>query len=297
MNKKQFLLLLALLLIIASLAFVQKNLDMGSYRTKEVVLTSSSLSLVDTIRITQREKNTILQKQGGVWMLTSPSTSSADTKKVEDLLGRIKLLTKSEIVTTNKDTWDVYGVDATGLRIELLENNKKVFGYVLGKVSEDYTSVYLRQDDENTVYRSKGLLRDEFTVDSSFFRSKELTNFSEKDIAEIIVKKGNKKINITHNGAAWESVPKSKESASVPTLGSLLLQLRILSFPTNGPIAAEIQTSPEYKIFLSRSNKDLKSIIFYVKRDGGTLYGSLEGSTEVFTLDLNTASMLDKLFQ
>lgn len=296
MNKKQLFTLLTLFLLIASLAFIQKSFTSTYDNNTTIPITTSSLSLVDTVRITQKDVHTILQKQGTQWVLTSPSASNADSKKVEDLLGRVKLLTKAEEVTRNKEKWDLYGVGETGLHIELLEHNKKVFGYILGKVSEDYASVYIRQDEDTTVYKSKGILRDEFTAESAFFKSKELTNFSEKDIAEIIIKKGTKKISLLYNGTTWESTPKSKENAPINSIVSLLSHLQLDSFTQTGPQAEDIQTNPTYKVFLSRSNKDLKSTIIYLQKDNSTLYGCIEGSSEVFILDVNTASMLDKLF-
>jgi len=288
MSKKQLILLLILFVSITSLAFYQRQVD--SKRTTPTVEKFSETSVAQTDKIQISKNNspaTILQKTGSNWNIISPITAEADQEKINDILTRTKTLEKGDQISDKKEKFSQFNVDEHGSHVEFFQNNKKILGFYVGKMSDDYVSTFIRNDTEDTVYLTKGILESVFSQDAEALRNKMVVQVNEADVAEVLLKKEDKKRSFIQKNATWESTPASALSQNaIKEKIRTLLQIRAASFPLKDhPTHEDMLKNFDIKVFIKRTNSDLKSTVLYIKKDSSATYGILEDKQDVFTLD------------
>lgn len=95
-----------------------------------------------------------LAKEGGIWQVTEPTGSPADTNTVARLLESIDELELNSIVSTNPERHQHYGVDQASGRYLTLSWGDENYALVVAAQGPDFSSSYVRLGESDEVYSS-----------------------------------------------------------------------------------------------------------------------------------------------
>lgn len=300
MSKKQLLILTLLFVAIVALAFIQKYIDNASYSPKNEKLLAINTGLVDKITLTMPSKEIItLNKTGSNWDITTPLISRADNEKVNEILESTKNLTTTGLISSNKDKFDEFEVNEKGTHVELFQNNEKKTGFFVGKISDDYVHTYVRKDAEDTTYLAKGILQSNFQTPLISLRDKTVTKLKPEEVSEIIFKSDTNKLTLTNNNSTWSTDPKTDIPNNVlQSTITTLLSINAENILEDTQIKREdLIASSDIKLFIRRTNSDLKSTVLYLKSQDGKLYATEESSQSVFELNSVIKDEIAKVFK
>lgn len=300
MSKKQILILTCLFVAIVALAFIQKYVDNMSYSQKNEQFLSVNTGLVDKINLIFPDQTAItMTKTGNNWDIIAPVSAKADNEKVQELLDNAKNIVTTGIISTNKEKAAEFEVNAKGTHVEFYQNNEKKTGFFVGKISDDYTHTYIRNDMADTTYLAKGILQSNFQLPLLSLRDKTITKLKPEEVAEIILKSDTNKLTLSNQNNIWESTPKT--DATNETLQSVvtsLLSINAENIPTSAPIKREnLMSKADIKLFIRRTNADLKSTILYIKSQDGKTYAAEESSTDIYELNSTIKEDIGKIFK
>lgn len=151
MTKNRLPQLLALLVVLIGVAYVTGVFE-GDPSTVDVPAIDVPVDEVDRIRLTGPVALE-LERQAGSWRLVAPVQATADSATVTALLESLRGAELASVVSTSPDRHARYGVDSTGLRIQLSWGDE-AFNLVVAP-GPDFQSNYVRLQDEPTVYASR----------------------------------------------------------------------------------------------------------------------------------------------
>ena len=97
-----------------------------------------------------------LVKNDTIWTITKADTLITKQNQIDNLYNRILAVKKEFIVSQNPNKWATYGVtDSLGKRfIYYDENDKEIGDFIFGNEGQDYQHNYIRQYNDENVFRS-----------------------------------------------------------------------------------------------------------------------------------------------
>ncbi|MFN7160881.1 MAG: DUF4340 domain-containing protein [Candidatus Gracilibacteria bacterium] len=300
MSKKQLVVLTLLFIAIVSVAVFQKYVDNASYSPKNEKFLSVNTGLVDRVTLTMPSKEIItLSKTGTNWDITTPINSRADNEKVNTILNEAKNIVTTGTISTNKDKFDEFQVNEKGTHVEFFQNNEKKAGFYIGKISDDYVHTYARKDTEDTTYLAKGILQGSFQTPLVTLRDKTVTKLKPEEVSEIIFKSDTDKLTLSNTNNVWSSTPKSDVANEIiQSTVMALLSINAENILENSPIKREdLLSSADLKLFIRRTNPDLKSVVLYLKSQDSKLYAAEESSQNIFELNSILKDEITKVFK
>ncbi len=112
----------------------------------------------------------------------------ADRTRVTSALGSFGGLPPGVVVSAKEENRRLYQVDATGLRVKLIDKaGKTIEDVIIGKNGPDMASSYIRRTDGDEVYLVGRALAGVFSPNASDWRDHRLWALNPKDIAAISV--------------------------------------------------------------------------------------------------------------
>jgi len=156
--------------------FVESSEETKSKGTFNKDLVNVEIDKVSAIKILTKAKNEVdLIKSDGSWQikLGDSKFGKADDEKIVSAIDQIAIIKPSNLVSTNKEQYNEYQVDTSGVRVRVFEGDKLTLDIILGKFSyksqrEMYT--YIRLTDAAEVYSVEGLLDITFNRQPEFWR-------------------------------------------------------------------------------------------------------------------------------
>jgi len=91
-----------------------------------------------------------VEREGDAWRVTRPLVDRAEATTMRGLLSALEMLTPEAVVSTNPERYARYGVDSTGKALTVHMDGDETH-LVIGKLSPDAQSVYLRYEDDPRV--------------------------------------------------------------------------------------------------------------------------------------------------
>lgn len=118
---------------------------------------SEKNDLITRIEIKTGEKEIVLKKESQDWLLED---SPADQEKINQLLEKLKILQRTELVSENRENHAQYGLDREkAIQLKVFENENLLLDLLIGTPGPDFEKNHIRVFDENEVYLSNPGLR------------------------------------------------------------------------------------------------------------------------------------------
>ena len=106
--------------------------------------------------IIDKEDSLELVKNDTIWTITKADTLITKKNQIDNLYNRILMVKKEFVVSENPNKWSTYGVtDSLGKRFIYYDGNDRQIGdFIFGNEGQDYQHNYIREYDDESVFRS-----------------------------------------------------------------------------------------------------------------------------------------------
>ena len=225
MKIKRILTYLTVLLILLVLAILIERPWKGKEAEESPLFPRFVPEAAARIELKAPEKEVILEKNEGVWLVASSANYPADPESIEGLLSKVKDLSAGSPVSKKPEKHAIFEVDKSGLEVKVLaEDADPIAQFFVGKTGPDRASTYLRCGDSPEVYLVNERLESVFYRPE--WRDLNIFRFNPNDVLELTLKpKGKKEISLKMNIAegTWELHKPVKSPARKKEVDSLLM--------------------------------------------------------------------------
>jgi hypothetical protein len=242
-KKEYILLVLVIALLLVYIWYHQKN--KMHYQLPELSQTSSQD--ITKLQIIHPEHSLTLQRQNGQWMI-EPKGFPADPHQMSRLIDAITNLHFTALASTSQ-TYERYQLtEGHKIEVKVWEKDSLVRSFAIGKPGANYSTSFVKLDDDPNIYIASTNLRNRFSKDADQLRDKTVLSFQTGTIQSVTLNHQSKQLHIEKkamtdnqtkdsNGTQPEktSIWEAKETTSISsdkiqTLLSLLSDLKCSKF-------------------------------------------------------------------
>jgi len=144
----------------------------------------------------------ILQDQGGDWVVASRNGFPADTAAVGTMLRAVGGARSTGVASRNPANRSKFQVDSTGVRVTLSKGTEPLASITVGKMGQDFTTSYVRNDDGEEVLVVRGVNRNIFTRPQGY-RDRTLLAFDPNNVQSVTAKLPEGGWQLTRQDSAW----------------------------------------------------------------------------------------------
>lgn len=250
---------------------------------------------------------TITKKLDSTWELTTPFKATADTKKINEMIGDFVNKKIKERISVSEYT--KYGLENQTIKIELwndLNNPPKTF--FIGDKAINY-SVYTKELTEDDIFLIESSALDDLSKSPSDVRSRSVLSFDPKSITEIhyIKPEG---FSCKKDGDKWKIIHPLTVDADTEAIDYILSELhslRVTTFEADGvtviPVLDEYGLeSPRIQLSLTDGKKkhgidigsDVPNKTEQNSTEKGYVYVKSHDQGGIFTVSTKIIQLLDK---
>jgi hypothetical protein len=213
------------LLIIATFVVLQRPGELSVSGNEGGTLVSYDSAAVDRIEVHTTSGTTLVQREGGGWMLTTPLRAKADDAEIHQVLSRGKAIALKALVSSNPQKQSVFQVDSAATLVKIFEGPNERAAFRIGKTGPSYTETYVRREGSDDVYLADGMLLYLFSKSSKDWRDKAILHVPQETIRSVRFQYGDTTFALAFRDSAWFI---DDSPASDPAVRSLLGALAIL---------------------------------------------------------------------
>ncbi len=198
MNKKELIVIVALILVFAGL-YLFRNRDKVSYSLPKPPAIKKEK--VDKIKIIS-EKNTFdIVKKGKKWYLKKDGVP-VKQGFVDNVLDKCLNLKFVALVSTSGN-YEIYNLDRKAITVSLFEKGKKLLELKVGKNSPTYSQTYVLIGKDQNVYQIDGDLRGKVKKIREEIIDTRVLNFDSEKVNKIVFDYGEEKFGFEKKEGKW----------------------------------------------------------------------------------------------
>ena len=234
MKPRTTLILAAVLIVIVGIAALMQSRAKKSLSPKgNQIFASFSKEAADGIQIDGKGKQVELRKQDGTWMVDEHGWHKADPKAANQILDAMDGFNTTTLVSTSPEKQSSFEVDSTGITVHILQGDKTLASFVVGKPGPDYMSTYIRPADQSKVYQIPTYLRSMVDRGDQTWRDLMVLDLKEDEVLSFSAR--NPKMDLAAEkdaSGAWKITEPFTANAK-PDMMSLLMR-SLLQFRASG---------------------------------------------------------------
>jgi len=220
---------LAALVIIAYLV-MQRPGESSAPESSGKMLVDFDSSAVDRIEVRAPGGATVLERQGGAWMVTSPVRYRADDVTVGAALSAGKRIELSGLVSSNPAKRGLFQLDSTGTLVSIFEHGAAKAVFWIGKPSTSYTETYVRREGSDEVYLATGMFSSTFTRHTSDWRDKTIFKTDQDAIGQVTLRFGDTTVVLARQDSVWKVGDEAAKNDAVKGFTGALANLQADDF-------------------------------------------------------------------
>jgi len=204
----------------------KRSFDKSVYNFRDKTIFNFSTGAINRIQI-KREKHPLnLIREKGEWLVSGEIKSKADKDEVLAFLQAIQFSRIKEFESENPDSLKLYGLDKPITTLILKNENKENYSIALGNKKVG-SGTFAKKEGTTGIFLVDTKFYDTLNKKNVDFLNKTLTEFEEKNVAEINLHTGEETIQAVRlEKDDWE-IKKPKETrADAATIRSLLFDLK-----------------------------------------------------------------------
>ena len=199
MQQKQLFVLAGTLIVLLGIAWVSGVFDRNPSNIRVPSLDIPA-DEVTSFTLTLPEDTMEFERQTMGWYMQKPAESIADSMTISRFLNDLGGLTLDTRATSNPDRHHLYGIDSTATTVTLHWGNESK-QLTLSQQGRDYTSIYVRIEDDPEVYSTNS--RVTVTRDVSRWRDRLILRMDAFAIASAQITRPEDSYTITQTNGAW----------------------------------------------------------------------------------------------
>jgi hypothetical protein len=258
---------------------------------------------VTRVTIDGKERETVIEKAGDVWVVVSEDSFPAEAGTVDAMLDRITGFSRKDIISSNPEKQMLYQVDETGIAVEVGTTDGTVAAsFVIGKAGPDYQSTYVRDTASDDVILAPGYLPQAFERGNRSWQDKTVFAFEPERFLEIAIKRPGETILLSKDPAGeWfisgpESTAADRNTAS--RVARTLARLRCDEFAGRAVLPEFGLAVPDSSVWFKTADVE-HEIAFGNRDESGRTYAGTTASEVIYLLSPHKMSalmpQLDKL--
>ncbi len=203
--KRGTLVLVVVLVVlgIATIVVVQQPGEVSSTGSLDQALVVYDSSTVDKIEVHSSKGSVVLEKEGGIWSLTSPIRYRADDTAVTTVVGKGRNLELTSLVSTNPQKQELFKVDSSGMLVSVYEKGEERASFRIGKASSSFTETYVRRESSDDVYLAAGNLASTFDRQPKDWRDKTIFKTFKDNITNVKFQYGDTTFTLSFEDSLW----------------------------------------------------------------------------------------------
>lgn len=261
------------------------------------------LSKIKEMTVENEEETFVFVKKDEEWTISSPSGLKVDKSAINSIATNIYSLSSEKLVEENPSDLAQYGLDKPAI-ITLKMENGETKALELGGQTPTKTGYYAREKDDSKIYVIDSYTGGKLSITKNSIRDKELLSVKQDDITGLSMERNGekvfsaKKVEESKWSLNYPIDANAEISAMTPMLASVE-QLNVASFVEENPVELGKYglDNPHYVLEFETSGGKTKILFGSEKEKGSEVYAKLDGSSEVFTLDVSSFGFLDKPFK
>jgi hypothetical protein len=220
------------LVVLAIAAFYALNREGEVSSTGEPgkMLVDYDSTAVDRLEIASPTGNVVLEKQAGIWMLSSPIKYKADEASATSAVGRGRKIGLTGLISTNPEKQHLFQVDSTGTFVKVYEKGSLKAAFHIGKASSSFSETYVRLDESNEVQLAGEVLSSYFSKQPKEWRDKTVFKIDESTIKGVRFQYGDTTFTLSMKDSLWRVEKDSANQAVVKPLLSALANIQTDEF-------------------------------------------------------------------
>lgn len=259
--------LLIPLLILAALLVVYLIIDSArnvTYQPKAFV--DVDTSKIDAVSIHSKDTDILLKRVAGSWRLAEPVDYPAETKMVDDLIGKLGKLEIETLISEDPAKDSLFQVDTSGTQITISAGSDTVARMIMGKPSDNYRHTYCRKVGDKKIYLIKGTFSSQLNRKAKDWRDKAILEMDQERISRIDFQYPKESFSLAKHDTLWylEVGDKSDQADKkmVDRVLSVLSRFRTYDFVDGDTVNAVDFTVPGFSVTVTTDNGDIYNLAF-----------------------------------
>jgi hypothetical protein len=284
MNKKNFLLIIVLILLVAVAYIYQgpwQNWQVSKNSPKNF-LAKVNVDQVNRIEITKEGRITTLVLNGNRWKIDGTKDFYVSDTNAQNVVARLKDLTAAqlEIASTNQTKKADFNTDtASGVSVKLEQGSKELAGFIVGKINGDYTGTYLSPaGSSNATYLTKVDLYDAFVQNDWYDKTIFASDKTKMNLVKF--KNNGREFYVAKQGDDWYATGTTKVKFNKDKVNStvdLLASLVATEIPNQNATSTGLNNS---QLIVRASSDGVDNTIIVGNDNGQGLYYAKRGDSD-----------------
>jgi hypothetical protein len=287
MTKNSWVLIgvLAALVVVAYLV-MQRPGESSSSGSSGAMLVDFDSASVDRIEIHSPNGREVIEREGGVWMVTSPVHYRAEDATVASTLSSGKRIELKGLVSSNPQKRGVFQVDSTGTNVLISGHGAQLAAFWIGKPSPSYTETYVRREGSDDVYLAAGMFSSSFSRRPNEWRDKTIFKTDQDAIAGVTLRYGDTTVALVRQDSVWKIGEEVAGTEAVKSFVGALANLQADDF-----VDTALAAMPPLTVQIELGDTQIR---FYRMSDGEKYYVQSSSSGQLFQVFSWRASQILK---
>jgi hypothetical protein len=273
-------------LIVAAYFVMQRPGESSAPETSGKMLVDYDSAAVDRIEVRSPNGPAVIERTGGVWMVTTPVRYRADDATIASTLSSGRRIELKGLVSSNPQKRSVFQVDSAGTMVRVFEHGAEKTVFWIGKPSPSYTETYVRREGSDDVYLASGLFSSNFSRRASEWREKTIFRTDQDAIAGVTLRFGDTSVVLARQDSIWKIGDDAAKTEVVKGFIGALSNLQADEF-----IDTAVTEMPPLTVQIELGGTQLR---LYKMKEGDQFYVQSSATTQLFEVAGWRASQLIK---
>jgi hypothetical protein len=273
-------------LIVAAYFVMQRPGESSAPETSGKMLVDYDSAAVDKIEIRSPNGPAVIERTGGVWMVTTPVSYRADDATIASTLSSGRRIELKGLVSSNPQKRSVFQVDSTGTMVRVFVHGAEKTVFWIGKPSPSYTETYVRREGSDDVYLASGLFSSNFSRRTSEWRDKTIFRTDQDAIAGVTLRFGDTSVVLARQDSIWKIGDDDAKTDVVKGFIGTLANLQADDF-----IDTAVTEMPPLTVQIELGGTQIR---LYKMKEGDQFYVQSSATTQLFEVAGWRASQLIK---
>ena len=269
---------------------------------KYVRLTDYTTDKVKSLTLINPDGTFVIEKKDTEWVLSSPTDLKYDSSVLSSIVINASSVVVDEVIEENAQDLAKYGLDQV-ITVKLMDTEGKETVLEIGDMTPTDSGFYIKEAGKNDVYIVSSYTGKYLVTTRNGLRSKQMFEFTAEDLTELAMDRKGENIFASEMGAEssanWlmtKPIKANMNTSALLPMMEAIANSTIVEFIEDKP-ADQAQyglASPAYVFDIKTANESYKLKMGAEKVKGAQIYAQMEGSDEVFTMDMTAYTFLDK---
>jgi len=273
----------------------------GTSETKQYDKLTDFISTdIESVTLKNKSGTFVIVKKDEDWALSEPADIRYDSSVLSSIVINSASIVADKVIEEDAQDLSIYGLDDPAI-VTVKSKDGTSVTLEIGNQTPTGGGYYTKLQGKNKVYMISKYTGDKLLSGKNEIRTKQLFDMTTDDIMKFGLNRKGENVFISEKSEdKWNMVTPIKgsmnDSSFIPMLEALV-NARATEFVEENPDDLSVYglDKPAYElIFSTEATGEVKLQMGFERREDYTIYAKFDGEDEVFAIDTNTFTFLDK---